>query len=105
MTGYVDAIRHRLSRPDTGDNAPYHCTQVRFREGTAGLVQVEGLRLHDLRHSFAAGLVQGGTSLYVVQKLLGHHAPTMTMRYAHLADAPLRAATESAVERVAGSGS
>ncbi len=47
----------------------------------AGLGDV---RLHDLRHSFASFLVSSGRSLYEVQKLLGHHDPKVTMRYAHL---------------------
>lgn len=48
----------------------------------AGLPEV---RLHDLRHSFASFLINAGRSLYEVQKLLGHHDPKVTMRYAHLA--------------------
>jgi len=46
-----------------------------------GLAEV---RLHDLRHSYASFLVNAGRSLYEVQKLLGHHDPKVTMRYAHL---------------------
>ena len=41
-------------------------------------------RAHDLRHSYASFLVNAGRSLYEVQKLLGHHSPKVTMRYAHL---------------------
>ncbi len=48
----------------------------------AGLKQ---LRIHDLRHSFASALVNGGTPLYEVQKLLGHSSIRTTERYAHLA--------------------
>ncbi len=47
-------------------------------------VGLDGLRLHDLRHSYASFLVNAGRSLYEVQKLLGHHDPKVTMRYAHL---------------------
>jgi integrase len=43
------------------------------------------LRLHDLRHSFASFLINGGRSLYEVQQLLGHSNGAMTQRYAHLA--------------------
>ena len=43
------------------------------------------MRLHDLRHSFASVLVNSGCFLYEVQKILGHQNPTITIRYAHLA--------------------
>ena len=56
----------------------------------AGLKDV---RLHDLRHSFASFLVNSGCSLYEVQKILGHHNPKVTTRYAHLSqDSLLKAA-------------
>lgn len=53
------------------------------------------VRIHDLRHSFASFLVNAGHSLYEVQKLLGHRDPRTTMRYAHLGNEALLAATES----------
>lgn len=46
---------------------------------------LEDVRWHDLRHHFASTLVMKGVSLYVVQKLLGHATPKMTMRYAKIA--------------------
>lgn len=49
----------------------------------AGLAEV---RIHDLRHSFASFLVNGGRSLYEVQKILGHTQIKTTQRYAHLAN-------------------
>ncbi len=55
---------------------------------------LEGVRLHDLRHTHASILVSGGASLPLIGALLGHTQPATTARYAHLFDEPLREATE-----------
>ena len=55
---------------------------------------IEGMRVHDLRHSFASIAVTTGASLYDVQKLLGHSDIAMTQRYAHLGDESLQKATD-----------
>jgi integrase len=55
---------------------------------------IEGLRIHDLRHSYASQLVSGGASLPLIGALLGHSNPSTTARYAHLFPDPLRKATE-----------
>lgn len=57
--------------------------------------RLPGVRLHDLRHTFASIMIQEGYSLYVVQNALGHHSPTMTMRYAHLANSTLKQAVNA----------
>lgn len=62
--------------------------------------KLEGLRMHDLRHSFASLAVNAGTSLYDVQKLLGHTTPLMTQRYAHLEDASVRRASELVAQQI-----
>ncbi len=54
--------------------------------------KLNGVRIYDLRHSFASHLVSSGVSLTIVGKLLGHTQPQTTARYAHLADNPLREA-------------
>src|SRR5262249_49117665 len=51
-------------------------------------------RLYDLRHTFASVGAGGGLSLPIIGKLLGHTQTRTTQRYAHLADDPLREATE-----------
>ena len=53
--------------------------RVRARAG------LEGVRLHDLRHSFASRALALGESLPTIARLLGHARIDSTARYAHLA--------------------
>jgi integrase len=46
---------------------------------------IHGVRLHDLRHSFASFAIADGVSLFMVSKLLGHASPRTTEIYSHLA--------------------
>ena len=55
---------------------------------------ISGLRVHDLRHSFASQLASSGHSLPLIGALLGHSNPNTTARYSHLFDDPLRAAVD-----------
>jgi len=50
---------------------------------------LEGLRFHDLRHTWASWHVQQGTPIDVLQKLGGWSSITMVQRYAHLAPTDL----------------
>ena len=65
---------------------------------------ITGLRIHDLRHSFASQLASGGASLPLIGALLGHSNPTTTHRYAHLFDDPQRAAVERVGAVIAAAG-
>jgi integrase len=65
------------------------------------LAGLQGVRLHDLRHSFASMGVAGGLSLPIIGALLGHKHPTTTGRYAHLSADPLRAANDVIGMRIA----
>lgn len=56
---------------------------------------LDGLRLHDLRHSFASFGAGASLGLPVIGKLLGHSQATTTQRYAHLDADPLRRAADS----------
>lgn len=53
---------------------------------------LEGVRIHDLRHSFASRLAAAGVDLYRIALLLGHKDLKMTRRYSHLAPEHLQAA-------------
>ena len=65
---------------------------------------IEGVRVHDLRHTYASVLASSGLSLPIIGALLGHSQPATTARYAHLLDDPLRAATERAGAVIMGGG-
>ncbi|MDI1361808.1 site-specific integrase [Methylotenera sp.] len=54
------------------------------------------LRLHDLRHQAASHLINSGSSLYIVQQILGHSDPSVTQRYAHLSMKSLNDASDNA---------
>jgi len=51
---------------------------------------LDDVRIHDLRHTYASNAVMNGLSIPIVAKLLGHTQIQTTMRYAHLADDPVR---------------
>jgi integrase len=63
---------------------------------------LSGVRVHDLRHSFASLLASSGLSLPIIGQMLGHTQAQTTQRYSHLLDEPLRAAAEAAHARIAG---
>jgi integrase len=62
---------------------------------------LDGVRLHDLRHTFASLAAAEGASLYFIGKALGHTQARTTERYAHLTTTEVRAVGE-AVARVIG---
>lgn len=74
IAGYADKHRWDLNRP---------WRAVRRRAGVRA-------RLHDLRHTVASIGVNAGLGLPIIGKLLGHASTEATVRYAHLADAPVK---------------
>jgi integrase len=56
---------------------------------------LEGLRIHDLRHSFASIGAGASLGLPIIGKLLGHTQAATTHRYAHLDADPMRRAAET----------
>ncbi len=56
---------------------------------------LEGVRLHDLRHSFASVGAGASMGLPIIGKLLGHSQAATTARYAHLDADPLRRAVDT----------
>jgi integrase len=67
-----------------------------WRNKIRKLAEIDDVRIHDLRHSFASVSAGGGDSLLVIGKILGHKDIKTTKRYAHLSDNPLK----NTVERI-----
>jgi integrase len=65
------------------------------------LAGLPGVRIHDLRHSFASCAVAGSSSLFLLGKILGHTKTETTERYAHLQLDPVRAVADQASRRLA----
>ncbi len=61
--------------------------------------ELEDVRIHDLRHSYASRALVLGESLTMIGKLLGHTQVQTTARYAHLA----RNSIQNAAARITGS--
>lgn len=80
------------SRPRTDLKRPWQliCAHARL----------EGVRIHDLRHTFASIGVGASLGLPIVGKLLGHSQPQTTARYAHLDAEPLRRAADIIGEQI-----
>lgn len=93
-------IRDALARIERLPDNPYviagkvegqHLTDLqhpwRRIRARAGLKDV---RIHDLRHTYASNALMSGLPIEMVGKLLGHTQIQTTMRYAHIADDPVR---------------
>jgi integrase len=74
-------------------NRPWRAVSKR-----AGL---QGVRIHDLRHTHASIGAGAGLGLPIIGKLLGHTKASTTQRYAHLDTDPLRRASEHIGRRLA----
>jgi integrase len=80
-------------KPRADLNRPWRAIAKR-----AGL---NGLRIHDLRHTHASVGAGLGLGLPIIGKLLGHTQPSTTARYAHLDADPLRRASDQIGSRLA----
>lgn len=75
-----------VDRPRSDLKRPWELVTKR-----AGL---EGVRIHDLRHTNASIGAAAGLGLPIIGKLLGHTQASTTQRYAHLDNDPLRKAAD-----------
>ena len=65
---------------------------------------LHGVRLHDLRHSYASIALRQGETILTIAKLLGHRNPETTLRYTHSADKTVMDAAETVGATLAGPG-
>jgi len=72
-----------------GFGKPIHSVKPAFQSARTR-AKLPDLRIHDLRHTFASRLIDRGIPDRIVQKLLGHSTPGMTVRYTHPSDEALR---------------
>ncbi len=61
-----------------------------------------GVRLHDLRHTYASFAVRSGETILTVGRLLGHRDPATTLKYVHFADHAAQQAVEAVSPVLAG---
>lgn len=82
-------------QPRTGDLV-FDTTGWRRRFDQAKVAAgVPHLRWHDLRHTAASWMGQGGASLDVIRRQLGHSSITVTQKYRHVVDGEVRSAVEA----------
>ena len=68
-----------------GDQPPHQNTVGYWWRKTLRVAGLSGIKLHDLRHFYASGLIAAGCDVVTVQRSLGHAKATTTLNtYAHL---------------------
>jgi integrase len=68
-----------------GGTPPHQNTVGHRWRQTLKAAGVDNIKLHDLRHFYASGLIHDGCDVVTVQNALGHARPTTTLNtYAHL---------------------
>ncbi|MDE0377857.1 MAG: site-specific integrase [Rhodospirillales bacterium] len=84
------------ARPPTRpvDNIASQWNRIRDEAG------LPGLRLHDLRHSWASTAAMNGVDMVTIAKLLGHALVETTERYVHLSDQSVADAADRVSNRI-----
>jgi len=77
--------------PETG--RPLNSVKKAFK-GACRRAGIKGLRLHDLRHTFASRLIEYGVDIETLRSLLGHYSILITQRYMHSNDERKQKAVE-----------
>ena len=90
----------------TGDGPPHKDQVSYWWRKTLTASGLSGVKLHDLRHFYASGLIAHGCDVVTVQRALGHSSATTTLHtYSHLwptAEDRTRKASEAMMKTSAG---
>ncbi len=109
LSAHVE-LGHRGEWLFAGDeDHPPHQNTIGYRwRNTLTAAGLSSIRLHDLRHFYASGLIAAGCDVVKVQRALGHAKATTTLEtYSHLwpsAEDKTRKAAASLTAEVLGSG-
>ena len=102
------AVLARIDRRDgnpwviTGRKPGSHLTDLQHPwRRIRARAELDDVRIHDLRHSFASGGLLVGEGLPMIGKLLGHTQVQNTARYAHLTNDPVKSAANRIASRIA----
>jgi integrase len=85
VTAHGTTGKDRWLFPGEGDDPPHQNTVGYWWRKTLRDAGLAGIKLHDLRHFYASGLIAAGCDVVTVQRSLGHAKATTTLKtYAHL---------------------
>lgn len=114
ITAFDEWTHHRghsrpLPHPRTGRPVEFMWVIAGRRMGTgrirrgleisAAKAGIGHVHPHQLRHTYATSLANGGMSIEALMAVLGHVTPEMTLRYAHLAADTIRTAYDNAIAK------
>jgi integrase len=94
----LDALPHINGNPYVFPGEKEGCPRSDLKKPWKAIrtaARLDGVRLHDLRHTFASVGAGAALGLPVIGRLLGHTQPQTTARYAHLDSDPLRRAADT----------
>jgi integrase len=85
---YVFPAKNRSTDPRSGKTMRHHVLESGFQKALKEAVRKAGIRkratVHTLRHSYATHLLENGTTIRMVQELMGHKDVKTTEIYTHV---------------------
>ncbi|WP_457202176.1 tyrosine-type recombinase/integrase [Nocardioides sp. HB32] len=85
VTAHGTTGKNRWLFAGEGDEPPHQNTVGYWWRKTLRDAGLSGIKLHNLRHFYASGLIAAGCDVVTVQRSLGHAKATTTLNtYAHL---------------------